>query len=330
LDNIFENGIQIIQFFQGLGDWLIPFMNAFTFLGDEQFYLLVAPLLYWCIDTTIGFRTSIMLMVSGSINNYGKWLIHTPRPSWYSTAIIAHRWETTFGAISGHAMNAVTIWGILAASFRKKWLWILSILLMVLIGLSRIVLAVHFPHDVLLGWIFGAVILIIFIKAESRIKIWLNNKSLRYHLGLCLVISIAMILFSALVLLPLRGWTLPSAWIENANLAFPGEDPINPTSLSSGITLAGTFLGLTIGHKLTFSRDGFSTKGTWWVLILRYLLGVVGVFLIWFGLDQLFPDGDTIVAYLFRYIRYGLVGFWITFLGPTIFLKLKLAKPSNS
>ena len=85
MNNIFEIGIDIILFFQGIGDWIIPIMTAFTFLGEEQFYLLAAPVLYWCIDTTIGFRTAIMLMISSSFYNYGKWLIHSPRPSWYST-----------------------------------------------------------------------------------------------------------------------------------------------------------------------------------------------------------------------------------------------------
>jgi membrane-associated phospholipid phosphatase len=330
MGNIYDSGIQIILFFQGLGDWIIPIMKGFTFLGEKEFFLLIAPFLYWCIDTTIGFRTAMMLIVSTSTYHYGKWLIHSPRPPWYSTVVNAHVMETSFGTPSGHSTSAVTIWGILADSFRTKSLWIIAVTLMFLIGLSRIVLAAHFPHDVLLGWLTGALILALFIRLEPVVKTWLTNKSNRFHYGLYLVISIALILISLLVLMPLKDWNLPSIWIDNAKRAFPGEELINPMSLADQITIAGAFLGLAVGHKLLFSRNGYSTKGVWWKLTLRYLVGVLGVFSIWFGLDLLFPDGDTVFAYLFRYLRYSLVGFWVTFLAPTLFITLKLAKPSRS
>jgi len=327
MENIYDVGIQIILFFQGLGDWIIPPMEVFTFLGDEQFYLLLAPVLYWCIDTTIGIRTAMMLMVSTSIYNYGKWLIHSPRPTWYSTGVKAYRIESSFGAPSGHTTNAVTNWGVIGISFRKKWLWVIAISLMILIGLSRIVLAVHFPHDVLLGWVIGTLTLLLFIKSEPVVKQWLAGVSIRSKTLLYFVISIGMILIGMLVLLPLRQRSTPIEWVQNAQFAFPDEEPFNPKSLSGQITIAGTFFGLALGHTLTFSKNGFSTKGIWWQLLLRYLAGAVGVFLIWFGLDQIFPDGDAIVPYFFRYIRYGLVGFWITYLAPKMFIVLKLANP---
>ncbi len=329
MSNIHDVGIQIIQLFQGLGDWIIPIMKAFTFLADEQFYLLVAPLLYWCIDTTIGIRIAMMLMFSTSIHNYLKWLIHSPRPSWYSTEVKAYRFEPSFGTPSGHATNAVTIWGILGDSYRKNWLWAIVITVIVLIGLSRIVLAIHFPHDVLLGWITGTLVLIAFIKAESSVKAWLERKTVKYQFALFFGISIVIILISVLILIPIRDWTVPTMWIENAKLAYPDEE-INPKSLSGGITLAGTFFGLAVGHKLTFSGNGFSPRGTSWKLFFRYILGVLGVFLIWYGLDIIFPDGDSVVAYLFRYIRYGLIGFWITFMAPCLFITLNLAKSLKS
>jgi membrane-associated phospholipid phosphatase len=329
MNSILEIGIVIIQFFQGVGDWIIPIMKSFTFLGDEQFYLLAAPVLYWCIDSSIGFRTAIMLMVSSSIYNYGKLLIHSPRPSWYSTAVKTYRIETTFGAPSGHTTNAVTIWGIIGDGFRKKWLWVIAVVLMVLIGLSRVILAVHFPHDVLLGWVFGILILILFIRLEPAVVRWFQPKSTQYKIGSYFVISIIMILVGLLVLLPLRNWSVPVEWTENSMLVNPDREPINPTSLSPQITVAGTFFGLCAGYTLLFSRAGFSTRGSWWILFLRYFTGVVGVFLIWYGLDMVFPDGDTAIAYMFRYLRYGLVGFWITFLGPKLFIALKLAGTSQ-
>ena len=57
--------------------------------------------------------------------------------------------------------------------------------------------------------------------------------------------------------------------------------------------------------------------------LLRCLVGLAGVALLYFGLKQLFPDtGDS--APLFRFIRYGLVGFWTTYAAPRLFCKLTL------
>jgi membrane-associated phospholipid phosphatase len=329
MEPLYEIGISIILFFQNLGDWILPLMKFFTFLGDEQFYLLVTPVVYWCIDTTIGFRTALMLMFNSSIYTYGKWLFHTPRPAWYSSRINVYRAESSFGMPSGHSANSVGIWGILAVSFRKGWFWVLAITLMAAIGLSRIVLAVHFPHDVLTGWLFGLVVLLIFINLESRVLKWISPKPVRTKIMISFIVSLAMILIGLLALIPLNNWTLPVEWVANAALALPGEDPIDPTAFSGMITLAGTFFGLAAGHILLFAKNGYATRGTWWQQVLRYLVGVIGVFAIWYGLDILFPDGEALVPYLARYLRYGLVGFWITYLAPQLFIRLKIAQPSR-
>ena len=36
--------------FQQSPEWLIPIMKGVTSLGNVEFYLLIMPLLYWCID----------------------------------------------------------------------------------------------------------------------------------------------------------------------------------------------------------------------------------------------------------------------------------------
>jgi len=46
--------IKIVLILQSLGDWLTSPMKFFSFLGSESFYLLVAPVLYWCIDSASG------------------------------------------------------------------------------------------------------------------------------------------------------------------------------------------------------------------------------------------------------------------------------------
>jgi hypothetical protein len=64
--------------------------------------------------------------------------------------------------------------------------------------------------------------------------------------------------------------------------------------------------------------------------LLRYPIGLVGVLIFWYGLGLVFPRGDDWLAYTLRYIRYALIGVWITALAPLLFMRLGLAKrPEN-
>jgi hypothetical protein len=40
--------------FQSLGDWLVLPMRFVSFLGTEEFYILIMPILYWCVDASLG------------------------------------------------------------------------------------------------------------------------------------------------------------------------------------------------------------------------------------------------------------------------------------
>ncbi len=70
--------------------------------------------------------------------------------------------ETTFSFPSGHAMGSMTLAMVLVLlcwSVRTPWGWgwrwpvtILAALFVLMVGLSRVYLGVHFPSDILAGW----------------------------------------------------------------------------------------------------------------------------------------------------------------------------------
>ena len=72
LTDIYDITINLIQYLQNLGDWLIPPMEFFTFLGKEEFYLLVMPMLVWAVDYSFGLRIGVILLLSGSLNSIFK------------------------------------------------------------------------------------------------------------------------------------------------------------------------------------------------------------------------------------------------------------------
>jgi len=59
---------------------------------------------------------------------------------------------------------------------------------------------------------------------------------------------------------------------------------------------------------------------------LRYVVGLIGVILFLRGLDVIFPAGEDFVGFFFRYVRYGVVGFWISAGAPFLFFHFKLAR----
>jgi hypothetical protein len=303
-------------------------MKVFTFMGYENFYLILFPIVYWWVDEKLGFRAGIILLLSGCINTYFKWIFHLPRPYWVDTEIIPKAPETSFGAPSGHAQNAVAVWGLIAASMKKPWAWAIAIFLMFMIGFSRLVLGVHFLLDVILGWLIGAILLWSFLKFEKPFQNWAASKSLGTKIGFTFTASLALILLSFLFRFAFQAWELPSLWVDNAAAASP-DDPIAPLALSGVISNAAILFGLGTGFVIMNTLGGFSTKGTVIQQIAKYVIGILGVLIIWMGLDYIFPEGEFLIAFVFRYIRYGLAGIWISLGAPWIFVKTKLSQPAQ-
>jgi hypothetical protein len=93
------------------------------------------------------------------------------------------------------------------------------------------------------------------------------------------------------------------------------------------ITPAASLFGFALGAILLYHSGWLDVSGPIWQRLLRYLIGVAGVLLIWAGLDRIFPEGETLIPYVFRYLRYALVGLWVSFWAPSLFIRMKLAKP---
>ena len=323
METIWKIGITWNIFFQNLGSWLKTPMEVFSLFGTEYFFLLLLPALYWCIETGIGLRVGIILLLSTSVNDALKMAFHGPRPYWYSTDVIGYAGETSFGVPSGHAQIAFGVWGMLAASIRKWWGWLIAILLIVLIGISRLYLGVHFPHDVIIGWLIGALLLWLVLRFWKPVTAWLKKMNLGQQILASFLSSLVLILFSLIPFLWLKitNWQPPQAWAEYAKDA---------VSLSVAFTTAGTLFGLLAGLAWFNHKGGFDANGPLWKRILRYVLGMVGVLVFYLGMKVLFglivPDAEALLLYILRYIRYVLVGAWISAGAPWIFVKLKLAK----
>lgn len=328
MEPFLNSGINWIVVLQGLGAWLTLPMKTFSFLGSEDFFMMVLPLLYWSVDAALGLRVGIVLLVGSSVNDAAKLAFHSPRPYWFSAKVKAFASETSFGLPSGHSSTAVGIWGMLASQVKKPWAWVVAILVMLLIGLSRMYLGVHFPIDVLLGWLLGAIILWLILRLWNPIAAWLKRRSLGGQILAGFAFSILLILLALIpaYLLKITGWQMPGSWLQIAAQTNPGGEVPNPTSLAGLFTTTGTLFGLAAGLAWLNTRGGFNTRGNWWQRVLRYVVGVIGLLVIRYGLKAIFPAGETWLGLSFQYVRYAFIGAWVSAGAPLLFFVLKLAE----
>jgi membrane-associated phospholipid phosphatase len=226
MDSLISFGVAFTIAFQSLGGWLEASMKFFSFLGSEDFFLIALPLVYWCIDSTLGLRIGVMLLFSSGTNNLFKLAMHGPRPYWVSAGVQGMASETGFGVPSGHSQTAAGVWGIAAASHKRTWAWVAASLIVLLIGLSRLYLGVHFLHDVLLGWFLGGLTLWAFIKFWDPIAARLKKMTMGGQILLAFAFSLAMVLLAALIIFLSRGFVIPAEWIANATRN-GGDAPIH-------------------------------------------------------------------------------------------------------
>ncbi len=324
MNPLLDWGIPIITWLQGLGDWLVAPMKFFTSLGNEEFYLLITPTILWCFDAMLGIRLGLVLLTSATLNSILKVAFGLPRPFWVSDEVKALAKGTTFGLPSGHSQNALVVWGRLAASIRKRWVTFALSLVIFLISLSRIFLGVHFPSDVLAGWVLGGLLLAMFLGFERRVQQRLLPSSTGNQIVIVVIFSLFLLAVGIGISALTEGRTIPQSWIQMAEQN-PELGPIDPHSLKDLTAMTGALLGLGAGAVLLVRWGQFDGRGPWGKRALRYLIGLIGVIAIYYGLKLILPDDGSYLAQSLRYLRYAAVGFWVSYLAPRLFAALQLA-----
>jgi len=286
-----EWGVQLILWLQQFSPALdLPF-HALSFLGNEIFFLVALPLLYWCIDRRVGARLAILYLFSSYLNAVFKVWADQPRPFMVDTRVQALEPITSGGFPSGHAQNTTALWGYLALTYRRRWIWWLAGALLILVPLSRLYLGVHFPMDLLGGYVIGALVLLYFMRRQPRVEGWLTKQSLRWQISVAALASLALL------------WLLP-------------------TPDDNGVASAATLLGMGVGFALERHHVRFSPPIDWPRRIVCFMVGALPLAILYLGLRFAFAELEP--APLWRYIRYAMVGLWGAYGAPWLFVRLGL------
>lgn len=284
-----EWGYAVLQGIQALHHPLLTVLfKALTFMGDEEFYLLLIPFLYWVVNKRLATRFTLLFLFSAYLNQLLKGLAAQPRPDPARVTVLDD--PGGGGLPSGHSQNALVLWGFLAVQRPIPWFRWAMIALIGGISFSRLYLGVHFPHDVLAGWLVGLGLLFLYFAIEPRLSRWLPTQALAVQMGVGAGVALLL------------------------TLLYPEE---------TALRVMATLFGMALAIPLERAYVAFEVRPQGIAQLLgRLLLGFLVLLLLWRGIKPLLLPLGTLGDFL----RYALLGFWVGGAAPWLFVRLGLAR----
>ena len=149
---------ELFLWLNGLGEWLpSAFWVHLTNLGDASIALAVLIGLYRYQEDR-GIPILIIALLATVVIQSGKHYFGIERPP---ATLASHAFNligapiSTLSFPSGHTATAFVCAGILSAQYSKPVLTTCLIVIASLVGLSRIMVGVHWPNDVIIGALVG-------------------------------------------------------------------------------------------------------------------------------------------------------------------------------
>lgn len=236
--------------------WLIA-----THLGDPKAaFLLIFPLTYF-LNRKTGAAVVWVAAISEWLNLVFKWILFGERPFWWigesrlyeENPPKVHQFATTCetgpGSPSGHAMVTAAVWWVMASSLGLRLYsythsvlisavpYLLYVIMLVAVGLSRIFILAHFPHQVISGSLAGFILGVILHRRVPE------NRPLRFFVCCSVGLLLSALLFHTALeqcginlswsILLAKKWCSHSEWIR-----------LDSTPFSSLTRDCGAILGL--------------------------------------------------------------------------------------
>ena len=283
---------------------LDAFFSVITYLGDEAFFLLAALLVFWCIDKKRGYLVLTVGFTGTLINQFMKITCRIPRP-WvldpnFTIVESAREAATGYSFPSGHSTNSVGTLVSIAATSKKRLVWILCIAGAILVPLSRMYLGVHTPKDVIVGSLIALVCVAAFIPLMNYVY---ENPRRMYTMFVVMFAVASVYLLYTLVLNSVEG-------IDPENLY---------EAQKNACSLIGSLLGILVAYPIERRHVNFETTAPLLGQILKLLLGAGIAVGLKAGLKPLFAlvFGNALV--MPNILRYMLVVFFVVYVWPMTF-----------
>lgn len=287
------------EFLAWMTSWQGPIWNVlagiFTFMGTEDFFLLVIPAVFWTVSRKTGIQLFYVLMATLFVNIILKDGLGVTRPVGVegvhsreieSAMVDSHYPNDSFPSF--HAQSAAALFGFMALAVRRRWAWWIAAVLTALVALSRLYNGLHWPTDVLGGIALGALTVVVARYAAPAME----SRPIAFK-------AAAVGVFAALM----------AFFLGNV-----------------GTKVSGALLGGGLGHLLEASVTELDPKrGKLPRKVLAIVIGFVGILVLRVGLKAAFPSGPV-----WDWLRYVLIGFWAFGLAPIMFVRAKLLQGART
>ncbi len=233
--------------------------SAVTLLGEETLFMVAAMIVFWCLDKRKGYFLLYISFLGAAVNTFLKIIFCVPRP-WlrdpgFTIVESARDAATGYSFPSGHTQSAGGLFFGVARMEKRVWVRIVCVLIVLLVGFSRLYLGVHTPADVCVS--LGVSLLLVLVFAPLFKLAWNNRRWFGLIIGGLLAVGVMLTLHAELSPLP-----------QNAI----------PEFSQNGVKTAYSMLGASLGYCLVLILDQrfirFSTEAVWWAQILKVALGL--------------------------------------------------------
>lgn len=288
-----------MEFLRVLEGLRMPVLNEFmltiTRLGEETAFLVLALLVFWCVDKKRGYLLMSVGFIGTMANQFMKLWFRIPRP-WvldpeFTILEQAREAASGYSFPSGHTTSAVGTFGSIAATAKHKWTTWICVTLAVLVGFSRMYIGVHTPADVIVGALTSLVLIMGLRKVPE------SDRGMKILVSVMFLLALGLMAFVTL---------------------YPFPADVDAHNLQSGIknayTMVGCMAGVAVVYVLEKKYVNFTTVAVWWAQILKAILGLALVLAVKEGLrtplEALF--GNPYPARLVRYFLIVVVAgiFW--------------------
>lgn len=277
-----------------------PFMtglnNVFSFFGTEMFFMIIALILYWCVDKKFGHRFFNVYILGVAVTNALKLAFKRTRPfnAYGMELSLQKEAESSYSFPSGHTETISSVSTMLTIKYGKKYKFIpiVGAVLTLLVMLSRMYLGQHYLSDVFCGLTVGVFCAIAFNALLSVFK----DKEEWF-----VIVAVA---FSAVLIGVLAG------------LGKLGDSP----DMLKGL---GAFVAFDIGYFIEkrFVKYDVSRTKKWWAYLLRAVIGGGITVAIQYGFKLFLPES---MPMLYCFLRYFVMAGWAAVAAPAIFKACKI------
>ncbi len=289
--------VDIIRTLQTLSNGFLDALNhIFSFFGTELFFMIVAVVLYWCVDKRFAHRFFNVYILGVALTNVMKISFKRPRPfdAYPREVRSIGEGETSYSFPSGHTETASSVSTLLTIKYGKRFriIPVVGIMITLLVMMSRMYLGQHYLSDVLCGLFAGVFFAVAF---NFLLSLYKDNEEW---------FVIPAVVLAAVLLAVLGGLGLINA----------SEDMLK------GI---GAFMAFDIGYfvEKKWVKYDIRKNTKWWQYALRIVIGGGITVGLQYGLKPILPET---IPMLHCFLRYFIMALWAALAAPAIFKGVKI------